>query len=205
MALNSRRRGDGGGDATGGVALLIIDMVNAMDFEGVDRLSTYLDDLVDVVLGLRDAADAAGVPTIYVNDNYGHWHSERSRIIEDCRAKTAMARRLIDRIEPRDNDHFVIKPQVSGFYATSLPVLLPSLGASRLILTGIAADICVLFTAADAHMRAYDLWVPSDAVASSNPAHRTWALELMSKSLAAETAPTSALPLDRWVARSPLP
>jgi nicotinamidase-related amidase len=52
-----------------------------------------------------------------------------------------------------ENDYFVIKPQFSGFYSSNLSALLPRLVARRLILTGVAADICVLFTAADAHMR----------------------------------------------------
>ncbi|WP_260929178.1 cysteine hydrolase family protein [Novosphingobium sp. 9] len=65
-------------------------------------------------------------------------------------------------LQPAPADYFIIKPQFSAFYATNLPVLLPQLGASKLVLSGIATDICVLFTAADAHMRDYDLWVPSE-------------------------------------------
>jgi nicotinamidase-related amidase len=76
-------------------------------------------------------------------------------------APTGRGGAIVRKLAPRGNDYFVIKPQFSGFYATNLPVLLPKLGVSRLILTGIAADICVLFTAAHAHMRAYDLWVPT--------------------------------------------
>jgi nicotinamidase-related amidase len=129
---------------------------------------------------LRETAERAGVPVIYVNDNHGQWHSDRSRIVDHCR--TGAGRRIIARLAPKPDDYFVIKPQFSGFYATNLPVLLPTLGVSRLILTGIAADICVLFTAADAHMRDYALWVPADAVASSEVRHRDWALGIMAKS-----------------------
>ena len=100
---------------------------------------------------------------------------------------------------PGSPDLFVIKPQFSGFYSTNLPVLLPKLGATRLILTGVAADICVLFTAGDAHMREYDLWVPSDAVASVNPERTRWALEIMEKSMNAEVRPTAELSLDDWL------
>ncbi|MCW5761106.1 MAG: cysteine hydrolase, partial [Phenylobacterium sp.] len=110
------------------------------------------------------------------------------------------ARTLTRRIRPRSRDYFVVKPQVSGFYATSLPALLPRLGVNRLILTGLATDICVLFTAADAHMRAYDLWVPEDATAGGSPDHKAWALQIMQRSLAAETASTARLSLAAWVA-----
>ena len=96
----------------------------------------------------------------------------------------------------------MIKPQFSGFYATNLPVLLPRLGVDRLILIGVAADICVLFTAADAHMRQYDLWIPADLVASESDEHRDWALGIMAGSMAADTAPSADLALAEWLGRS---
>jgi nicotinamidase-related amidase len=192
------------GCAPGAAGLLIIDMINALDFEGADALKDRALAAADAIADLRGQADALGVPVVYVNDNYGQWHSERSRIVEHCR-KLGGAE-LVRRLAPRDGDYFVIKPQVSGFYATNLPVLLPKLGVSRLVLTGVAADICVLFTAADAHMRAYELWVPADAVASSAPEHQGWALEIMRKAMAAETRPTSEMDLQAWVeARAPGP
>ncbi|HEX7753522.1 MAG TPA: isochorismatase family protein, partial [Novosphingobium sp.] len=84
--------------------------------------------------------------------------------------------------------------------ATNLPVLLPKLGVSRLILTGIATDACVLVTAADAHMRDYAIWVPEDAVAASDE-RGAWALEIMRRSLNAETAPTAKLRVETWLNR----
>ena len=68
-------------------------------------------------------------------------------------------------------------------------------------LQGVAAHICVLFTAADAHMREYALWVPKDAVASDRPEHREWALGIMKKSMDAETRPTTDLSLRQWLDR----
>ena len=70
---------------------------------------------------------------------------------------------------------------------------------SRLVLTGVAADICVLFTAADAHMRDYDLWIPSDAVASETQQQTDSALGIMRKCMNAETRPTTELSLAQWM------
>jgi nicotinamidase-related amidase len=187
---------DGLPRAPGRAALLIIDMINDMDFEESDDLLAQIDAIVDVIAGLRKQADAARIPIIFVNDNFGQWHSDRARILEYV--KGTRGREAAARLRPRDNDYFVIKPQVSGFYATNLPVLLPRLGVSRLILAGVAADICVLFTAADAHMRDYTLWVPRDAVASDRPEHRDWALGILRKSMGAETRATSDLSLRLW-------
>jgi nicotinamidase-related amidase len=120
-------------------------------------------------------------------------------IPEIIAAEDSPGRAIVRKIAPRDDDYFVIKPQFSGFYATNRPVLLPKLGVSRLVITGIAADICVLFTAADAHMRAYDLWAPSDAVTSEADERTRWALEIMQKSMQARTEPTQDLTLETWL------
>ena len=188
-------------EAPGRTALLIIDMINALDFEDAAPLLKAAEAAVGPILKRRDAADAAGVPVIYINDNDDEWHSERSRLIEKVTESDAPGREITRRIKPRDNDYFIIKPQFSGFYSTNLPVLLPRLGVSRLVLTGVAADICVLFTAADAHMREYDLWVPEDSVASSDRQRTQWALEIMRNSMDADTDPAGERSLEEWIAK----
>jgi len=184
----------------GQTALVILDMINEMDFAGAAAMRQSVAETAATILKLREAADRANLPTIYVNDNFGEWHSERYRLVERALG-SGTAHEFVARLAPRDGDYFVIKPQFSGFYATNLPVLLPKLGVDRLILTGVAADICVLFTAADAHMRDYDLWVPQDGVAAQTDERRNWALEIMKQSMAAEVRPTSRLTLAQWSKR----
>ena len=184
--------------AAGNTALLIIDMINEMSFEGADALRGPAADAAAAIARLREEADAAGVPVVYVNDNFGEWHSERGRLVDRC-LENGDVPDIVRALAPRRDDYFVIKPQFSGFYATNLPVLLPKLQVSRLILTGVAADICVLFTAADAHMRDYGLWVPGDAVAGEHVQRTSWALEIMRNSMGAETAATSELSLADWL------
>lgn len=188
-----------GSTSNGGVGLLIIDLINDMSFPGAKAFLAQAKAATAVAAALRDEADRLGVPVVYVNDNYGQWHSEKSRIVEACAGDESPGREMVELIEPRSDDYFVIKPQFSGFYATNLPVLLPRLGVSRLVLTGIAADICVLFTAADAHMREYDLWVPNNAVASETKEKAAWALEIMQHSMGAETRPTTEMSLETWI------
>ena len=185
----------------GNSALLIIDMINDMEFADAAALRPYAAEVATKILKLRDAADKAGLPVIYVNDNFGEWHSERYRLVERALAGEG-GREFVAKLAPRDGDYFIIKPQFSGFYATNLPVLLPKLGVDRLVLTGMAADICVLFTAADAHMRDYELWIPEDAVAARTPEQRRWALEIMKQSMGAEVRPTNRLSLAAWSKQS---
>ena len=181
----------------GGVALLVIDMINCFDFAGAENLRPKARGLVTPILKLRAAMDAIDAPTIYVNDNFGAWHSEKSKLVEQASQR---AGDVVDPIAPRDRDYFIIKPQFSGFYATNLPLLLPKLGVSRLVMTGTAADICVLFTAADAHMRDYAVWVPQDGVAAEDDEQARAALAIMREHLGAEVAPTDALTIDGWTA-----
>lgn len=168
----------------GGTALLIVDMI--ADFTADARLNLAADAerVAAAITGLRERMDALDAPIIYVNDHFGEWHSDRSKLIEK-----AMVNRTgpLHDIAPRETDYFVIKPQFSGFYSTNLPVLLPKLGVSRLILTGVSTDMCVLFTAADAHMRDYRLWVPEDATASIDAPRRRAALGIMREGFYAET------------------
>lgn len=180
----------------GGVALLIIDMINCFDFDGGENLRQKASQIADPIQALQSQIEAACYPIVYVNDNFGEWHSEKSKLVE--RAKQSNGD-TISKISPTDEHYFVIKPQFSGFYATNLQVLLPKLGVSRLILTGIATDICVLFTAADAHMRDYALWIPEDCVAAQEDQRSGWALEIMRDSMGAETRAASELTLPAWI------
>jgi nicotinamidase-related amidase len=177
-------------------ALLIIDMINCFDFPGAETVEPKALKAADAILQLRADLEARGWPVIYINDNFGEWHSERSRLVERA---LSHPNPVTEKIRPREEDFFVIKPQFSGFYATNLPVLLPKLGVTRLILTGIATDICVLFTAADAHMRDYRLWVPENAVAAETDDHGRWALSMMAKSMGAETGSTETFHLTDWL------
>jgi nicotinamidase-related amidase len=181
-------------------ALLIIDVINPLDFEGATPLCHAAERVVEPIRKLRDAADGAGLPVVYINDHHGAWHAESTELIDKIAEADLPGSAIARRLKPRSHDYFVIKPQLSGFYATTLAALLPRLGVNRVAITGIAADICILFTAADAHMREYDLWVPCDTVAGEDDQHTTWALEIMRKSLGAETRGTDELSLADWIA-----
>lgn len=80
----------------------------------------------------------------------------------------------------------MLKPKHSGFYSTTLDLLLKHLGADTLILAGFTADICILFTANDAYMRDYRLVIPADCVASQDETENRRALSFMERVLKAD-------------------
>ena len=81
----------------------------------------------------------------------------------------------------QEEDYFVLKPKSSAFFGTTLHSLLNHLEVTTLVLTGVAADVCILFTAHDAHLRDYQIIVPSDCVASNFKRETTAALANMKK------------------------
>jgi nicotinamidase-related amidase len=160
-------------------ALLLIDVINDMAFPAAPALLRQAVPAAHRIAALRRKAASKGVPVIYVNDNFGHWQCDFNAQIQRCIAEDSKGREVAALLLPGPDDYFVLKPKHSGFYSTSLDVLLSHLGVDTLILTGFAADICVLYTANDAYMRDYSLIVPSDCVAAESEAKRKRSLEHM--------------------------
>jgi nicotinamidase-related amidase len=175
------------------VAMLLIDVINEFDFPEAEQLLEFAVTMSRRIEELKQKANELHVPVIYVNDNFGRWRSDFKAQVEHCLKQTGAGHEIVDRLKPDENDYFVLKPRHSGFYSTTLEILLDDLGAHQLILTGLAGDICVLFTANDAYMRGYKLWVPSDCVASNTKEQNDYAIEQMQNLLKADTSPSGEI------------
>jgi nicotinamidase-related amidase len=171
-------------------------MINDLEFPGGESLAEQAMPLVRRIGALRQRARALGIPTVYVNDNFGRWQSDLRAILDHCLHDDVLGRSMVEAVVPDDEDYFVLKPKHSGFYSTTLDTLLAYLKTSTLILTGIAGNSCVLFTANDAFMRDYYLIVPSDCVISIDPADNEYALRQMREVLHADTTPSTDLDLE---------
>jgi nicotinamidase-related amidase len=167
------------------VALILVDVINDLDFPEAKQLVRFIPQLTESIARLKRRAKAAGVPVIYVNDNFGRWRSDFRALIEHCRK--GKSRSLIEKLYPEKDDYFVLKPKHSGFFSSTLETLLRYLRVRRLIITGIAGNFCVLFTANDAYMRDYELAIPCDCVISNTAKENTEALQLMERYLKADT------------------
>ena len=170
-----------------GNALVLIDVINDFDFPLAEALLRYALPAAKRIAALKERARRARIPAIYANDNFGQWRSDFRQQIEHCLEKGGRGSQIVELLRPDDDDYFVLKAMHSGFFSTTLEVLLERLEAERLILVGFAADICVLYTANDAYMRGFKVAVPSDCVASETKRQFRFALEHMSKRLKADT------------------
>lgn len=162
-------------------ALVIIDVINDLEFPGGENVLPWAEKMAAALIPIRDAARAASVPVIYANDNYGQWRSNFDDIYKHAVRKTARGRHVARRLKPGRDDYFILKPKHSAFFATSMVPLLESLKVRRLILTGIATNLCVLFSAHDAYMNEYEILVLSDCCAAESDDDHNIALDQLKR------------------------
>lgn len=169
-------------------ALLIIDMINNFDFSKGPLLAQKTLKIVQPIKELKDHFNKEGLPVIFVNDHYNLWQADMQRIIDFCRNENSNP--IFEQLLPGKDDYFLIKPKHSAFYGTALNTLLHQLKVDTLILAGIAGNICVLFSANDAYMREYQLFIPENCLASADDKDNHYALTMMENVLRAHTEPT---------------
>jgi nicotinamidase-related amidase len=160
-------------------ALLIIDMVNALDFSEGPRLLRRALPAAPRIARLRRRLKAQGVPVVFVNDNFTHWREDFRQLVAICSQPDVTGAPLVQAVPPEQDDYSILKPQHSAFYNTPLEVLLSQLEVQRVILTGIATDHCILASALGARMRRLDTVVASDGTAAITPQRHRNALAVM--------------------------
>ena len=175
--------------------MLLIDVINDMDFEGSESLVRFAEAMAGKLRALKRRARAAGLPTIYINDNFGKWRSDFRATVQYCTKRDVPGHKVARMLKPDARDYFVLKPKQSAFFGTTLDTLLQDLGTTKVILTGVAGDNCVLFSANDAYMRNLKLFIPSDCIASNTEAENQYALQLMKKVVKADIRPSTELDL----------
>lgn len=164
-------------------ALLIVDVTNDLEFPGGEKVLPWAQKMVDRLSPVLGRARQQGVPVVYVKDNLGHWRSNFGDVVRHCTREGARGREVVQRPLPASEDYFILKPKHSAFFATSLVPLLEFLKVERLILAGIATNICVFFTAHDAHVHEYDITILSDCCAAESDEDHNVALDQLQRFL----------------------
>lgn len=167
------------------VALLIIDVINDLEFPGAEKVYPWAMKMATRLTAFRVKAHRAGVPVIYANDNYGYWRNDPDDLYKHCMRPGARGRELSRRMKPARQDYLILKPRHSAFFATPLQPLLQHLQVKQLILAGLATNLCVLFTAHDAHMHEYPITVLSDCCAAESDSDHDMALSQLKEFCAA--------------------
>ncbi len=180
------------------VALLLIDVINDFEFEDGAKLFKNALPMARKLAALRARAKKENVPVVYVNDNFGKWQSNLKNILEHAIHEKVRGSKIVELLKPdEEEDYFVLKPKNSGFYSTTLDILLEHLQCKTLILTGVATDNCILFTANDAYLRDYNIVVPSDCVAAIDDEENKHALKHIKRVLKADTRPSGKIDFEK--------
>jgi nicotinamidase-related amidase len=179
-----------------GVAMLLIDVINDFDFDEADELLRYALPMAHQLAALKARAKREAVPVIYVNDNFGRWRSDFKAQVHHCLGEEVRGKAVVELLRPEDDDYFVLKPKHSGFFSTSLDILLEYLEVDTLVLTGLATNICVLFTANDAYMRDFRLVVPRDCAAANTEDDHDYAMNQIGTILKADTRLSTEISFD---------
>ncbi|HKU85013.1 MAG TPA: isochorismatase family cysteine hydrolase [Casimicrobiaceae bacterium] len=182
-------RADKAASRQAGVALLLIDFMNPFDFPGGTALARHAVGAARRTAALKARMRARHVPVIYANDNFGRWESDFEAVVAHCASRGGASAQIAHMLAPASGDRSILKPRHSAFFGTPLEFMLDELGVDRLVLTGLAADSCIMFTAHDAYLRKYALRIPGDCVASERDAYRGAALAYLARMLKADVAP----------------
>lgn len=169
--------------------MLLVDFINPLDFPGAEQLAPHAVEAAAYAAALKARVARRGVQCIYANDNYGTWHSEFADVMQHCIARGGPSRQIAELLAPKPQDLTIVKPRQSGFFCTPLELLLAQMRTRHLIIVGLAADICVQFTAMDAHLRGYELWVPEDCTASETAERKELAMSYLQRVLQADIRP----------------
>jgi nicotinamidase-related amidase len=167
----------------GVTAILVVDVINDLEFPGGEKVLPWAERMVERLCPVLDKAREREAPVIYVNDNFSDWRSDFAGIVRHCTREGARGRDVVRQLVPHPEDYFILKPKHSAFFATSLVPLLQFLKVRRLILAGIATNLCVFFTAHDAHMHEYDITVLSDCCAAESDEDHNIALDQLQRFL----------------------
>ena len=164
-------------------ALIVVDMVNAYEHPDADKLVRSVEKVLPTIEDLIARSDL----TVYVNDNFGHWRSNRDALIKN--AVDGEYGRLVEPIKPDDDSIFVVKARHSIFYQTPLEYLLNQEDAGTLILVGQVTEQCILYSALDAYIRRFKVRVPRDAVAHIHADLADAALRMMELNMGVDVSP----------------
>ncbi len=144
-------------------AVLVIDVLVT---EGTDTVYNPTPDEERVVRNsarVVDAARAAGMPVIFCDDAHIPGVDKELELWGEHGIKGLAVPNPALRAGSGERDFIVPKRRYSGFFGTSLDLLLRELGVTTLVAVGEDTNICVLHTLADAYYLGYETIVVEDA------------------------------------------
>src|SRR3954465_11128779 len=82
------------------VALLLIDVINDLEFPEGDQLLRYALPMAQKIAALKRKAHEQNIPVMYGNDNFGRWRSDFTAQVEHCLHDGVRAQPLAQLLRP---------------------------------------------------------------------------------------------------------
>lgn len=177
-------------------ALLLIDYINPLDFPGAEELAAPALEAAKATARLARAARSSSIPVIYANDNFGLWQSDFAAMVKRLAKGTGPSAAIVKLLQPKRGDLTILKPMHSAFFGTPLHIVLDKMGVRSLIIAGLATDICIQLTAADAFLRGLKVQLPRECTAAESTEKKFRALRYMTDILQCDV-----LGIDRVIRR----
>jgi nicotinamidase-related amidase len=146
-------------------ALIIVDMQNDFVKEGGSLVVPDAEGTIPAIRGLLDLARSSGMKVVFTQDTHTEGDPEWDIWPEHVQQGT-WGWRIVDELEPRQDELVIQKIRYDAFYGTHLDHFLRLWGADTVIICGTVANICVHYTAASAALRWYDVIIPRDATSA---------------------------------------
>jgi nicotinamidase-related amidase len=77
----------------------LVDIIDHFEYLDGERVLLQAMPIARLVR-LKTRAREAGIPAIYVNDNFGHWRSEASKLVEHCTRDGAPSQKFVEKLRP---------------------------------------------------------------------------------------------------------
>ncbi len=166
-------------------ALVVVDCLNDfLSLEGSLNCGEAGRQVIPAIARELESARKSRTPVIYVCDRHLPDDREFELYPPHCVAGSWGAE-IVGELKPGPQERVVPKRRFSAFFGTDLELQLHEQGIEEIRLVGVCTNICVLYTAADARMRGFEVAVPADAVASFDEAAHENALRELSSVLKA--------------------
>ena len=165
--------------------VLVVDMLKGFLEPGCNLYHAESRDIIPNVHRLISQEQELGSDILFVSDHHDPDDLEFQVFPVHCVVGTTETDVVTELTEFVTAANVVPKKRYSGFFNTDLADRLTQLAPDKLVICGVATNVCVLHTTSDARNRDYPVEVYSDCVSGPDPEAHRWALSHLKQILGA--------------------